>query len=248
MTFQEFCAILDAWPTSSQRPDEVILLDYKLEPFMAIVFCTNRFLETARLIFEESQRSGRVPWCWLDGTGKVIWQRLRILLLGGLTMNHTTALFSFSLAEKENTDALHFILECTSRAITTRYPGFTWSMGKFMSDGDPAMYNAAKRVWVAIVWLLCYWHAQRAMLKALKKVIPDRSTREEVHAAIRDVHLSWSTPVFKAGWVALRDYHPATPHYLEHAQKEYIDKRQGWHVGHSPVSRVAHRQSQELFV
>ena len=146
MTFQEFCAILDAWPTSSQLPDEVILLDYKLEPFMAFFFCTNRYLETARLIFEESQRSGQVPWCWLDGTGKVIWQRLRILLLGGLTMNHTTALFSFSLAEKENTDALHFILECTSRAITTRYPGFTWSMGKFMSDGDPAMYNAAKRV------------------------------------------------------------------------------------------------------
>ena len=42
-----------------------------------------------------------------------------------------------------------------------------------MSDGDPAMYNAAKRVWVA------------------------------------------------------------TPHHLAHAQKEYIDKRQGWHVGHS---------------
>ena len=156
MTFQEFCAILDAWPTSSQLPDEVILLDYKLEPFMAIVFCTKRFLETARLIFEECQRSGQVPWCWLDGTGKVIWQRLRILLLGGLTMNHTTALFSFSLAEHENTDALHFILECTSRAISTRYPGFTWSMGMFMSDGDPAMYNAAKRVWVAIGLFLCY--------------------------------------------------------------------------------------------
>ena len=98
------------------------------------------------------------------------------------------------------------------------------------------------------MWLLCYWHTQRAILNALKKVISDRSTREEVHAAIRDVHLSWSTPVFKAGWVALSDYYAATPHYLEHAQKEYIDKRQGWHVGHSPVSRVAHRQSQELFV
>ena len=144
MTYQEFCAILDACPWRSQLPDEVILLYSKLEPFVAIVFCTTRFLETARLIFEECERSGQAPWCWLDGTGKVIWQRLRIPLLGGLTMNHTTALFSFSLAEKENTDALHFILECTSRAISTCYPGFTWSMGKFMSDGDPAMYNAAK--------------------------------------------------------------------------------------------------------
>ena len=174
---------------------------------MAIVFLyesflVSCFLETARLIFEECQRSGQVPWCWLDGTGKVIWQRLRILLLGGPTMNHTTALFSFSLAEKENIDALHFILERTSRAISTRYPGFTWSMGKFMSDGDPAMYNAAKRVWVAIVWPVCYWHTQRAMLKALKKVISDRSTREKLHAAIRDVHLSWGTHIFKAGWVA----------------------------------------------
>ena len=67
-----------------------------------------------------------------------------------------------------------------------------------MSDGEPAMYNATKRVWVAIVWLLCYWHAQRAMVQALKKIISDRSTREEVHRAFRDVHLSWSTPVFKA--------------------------------------------------
>ena len=113
---------------------------------------------------------GQVPWCWLDGTGKVIRQRLRIVLLGSLTMNRTTTLFSFSLAEKENNDALHFILECTSCAISTCYPSFTWSMGKFMSDGDPAMYNAAKRVWVAIVWLRCYWHAQRAMPKALKKI------------------------------------------------------------------------------
>ena len=32
---------------------------------------------------------------------------------------------------------------------------------------------------------------------------------------------------------ALSDHYAATPHYLEHAQKEYIDKRQGWHVGHS---------------
>ena len=66
-------------------------------------------------------------------------------------MNHTTALFTVSLAKKENIDALHFNMECTSRAISTRSPGFTWSMGKFMSDGDPAMYNATKRVWVAIV-------------------------------------------------------------------------------------------------
>ena len=64
MTYQ-LCAILDAWPTSSQLPGEIILLDYKLNPFMAIVFCTNRFLETARLIFEECQRSSQVPWCWL---------------------------------------------------------------------------------------------------------------------------------------------------------------------------------------
>ena len=126
-----------AWPTTSQQPVQVMLLDYKLEPFMAIGFCKNCFLETTSLIFEKCQRSRQVPWCWLDGTGKMIWQRLRILLLGGLTMNHTTAFFSFSLARKKNTYALHFILECTSRAISTRFPSFTWSMGKFMSDGDP---------------------------------------------------------------------------------------------------------------
>ena len=57
MTYQESCAILDAWPTSIQLPDEVILLDYKLDHFMAIVFCTNRSLETAKLIFEECQQS-----------------------------------------------------------------------------------------------------------------------------------------------------------------------------------------------
>ena len=76
--------------------------------------------------------------------------------VGGLNMNHTTALFSFSLAKKENTDGLHFFRDCTSRASSTCYPGFTWSMGKFMSDGDPAIYNAAKRVWASLVCLLCY--------------------------------------------------------------------------------------------
>ena len=53
MTYYELCAILDAWPTSNQLPEEGILLDYKLDPFMAIVFSTNCFLETARLIVEE---------------------------------------------------------------------------------------------------------------------------------------------------------------------------------------------------
>ena len=131
-----------------------ILFPYSRDPRECrgdVAFQPSFFLETTRLIFEKCQQSGQVPWCWLDGTDKVIWQRLRFLLLGGLTMNHTTALFSFSIAEKENTDVLHFIRECMSRAICTRYPSFTRSMEKFMSDGDPAMYNAAKRVWVAIV-------------------------------------------------------------------------------------------------
>ena len=95
---------------------------------------------------------------------------------GGVTMNHTTALLSFSLVEKEYTAALHLISQCTRCAISTRFPGFTWSMGKFMSDGNPTMYNAAKRLCVAIVWHLWYWHPQRAMLKALNKVISHRST------------------------------------------------------------------------
>ena len=81
-----------------------------------------------------------MPWCWWDGTGKVIWQRLRILLLGARTMKHTAALFSFNLVEKQNTEALHFIIERTSRALCSGYLGFTWSMEKFMSDGDTVMY------------------------------------------------------------------------------------------------------------
>ena len=93
------------------------MFDYQLDPFMAMVFCTNRFLDTARLIFKECQRSSQVPWCWLDGTGKVIGQCLRILLFGGLTINHATVVFSFSLAQKDNIDALQLTLECTSRAI-----------------------------------------------------------------------------------------------------------------------------------
>ena len=131
----------------------------------------------------------------LDSTGKVTWQRLRIPLFWGLTMNHTAALFSFRLAEKENTDALHFILERKSRVICSRYPAFTSSRAKFMSDGDPTVFLAAKRMWVAIMWLLCFWHVQKAMLKALKKNTSDCTTKEEVHVAIRDMHVGWRKPV-----------------------------------------------------
>ena len=52
---QELATLLDAWPRSSDSPDEVILLDYCLTPFMAIVFTTNRFLETARIMYADEQ-------------------------------------------------------------------------------------------------------------------------------------------------------------------------------------------------
>ena len=99
MTMEELTTLLNAWPRSSDSPDEVVLLDYCLTPCMAIVFRTNRFLETARLIYAEQEQVGIPPWYWLDG--RVIWQRTRVLLLGGLTANHTSALYAFSLAEKE---------------------------------------------------------------------------------------------------------------------------------------------------
>ena len=70
-----------------------------------------------------------------------------------------------------------------------------------------------------------HWHVQREMVKALKKIISNRSAREEVHTTLRDMHLSWGTPVFKAGWYALSDHYAATPHCLAHAQKEYIASR-----------------------
>ena len=110
MTMEELTTLLNAWPRSSNSPDEVILLDYCLTPSMAIVFTTNRFLETARLVYAEQQQVGIPPWCWLDGTGRVIWQRTRVLLLGGLTANHTSALYAFSLAEKEKKESLQFTI------------------------------------------------------------------------------------------------------------------------------------------
>ena len=51
MTMEELTTLLNARPRSSDSSDEVIPLDYCLTPSMAIVFTTNRFLETARLIY-----------------------------------------------------------------------------------------------------------------------------------------------------------------------------------------------------
>ena len=177
---------------------------------------------------------GIPPWCWLDGTGRVIWQRTRVLLLGGLTANHTTAVFVFSLAEREKKQALHFTLQTAKNAMETRFPGFKWDLGMFMSDGAEEMINAARAVWLTILWLLCYWHAQKNMREHLKENIADKDLRPEVHANLRDLHLSWSTPVWQAGWVALEDHYSATPHYLDHAREQYIHKRSGWFVGQSP--------------
>ena len=61
MTIGEFTETLDAWPRSSDSPDEVILLDYRLTPFMSVVFTTNRFLETARSTYAEQQQMGIPP-------------------------------------------------------------------------------------------------------------------------------------------------------------------------------------------
>ena len=228
MTIGEFTETLDAWPRSSDSPDEVILLDYRLTPFMSVVFTTNRFLETARLIYAEQQQMGIPPWCWLDGTGRVIWQRTRVLLLGGLTANHTTAVFVFSLTEREKKEALHFTLQTAKNAMETRFPGFKWDLGMFMSDGAEEMINAARAVWLTILWLLCCWHAQKNMREHLKENVADKDLRPEVHANLRDLHLSWSTPVWQAGWVALEDHYSATPHYLDHAREQYIHKRRKW--------------------
>ena len=45
-----------------------------------------------------------------------------------------------------------------------------------MSNGDPGMNKAARQLWAEIVWLLCCYHKQRAMLKALNTIGADRST------------------------------------------------------------------------
>ena len=38
----------------------------------------------------------------------------------------------------------------------------------FMSDGADEMINAARAVWVTVLWLVCYWHAQKNMRENLK--------------------------------------------------------------------------------
>ena len=47
--------------------------------------------------------------------------------------------------------------------------------------------------------------------------------------------MSWSKEVFEAGWQALQVKYVDTPMYLEHARAEYIDQRENWYVGSSPV-------------
>ena len=220
--------MLNAWPRSSDSLDEVILLDYCLTPSMAIVFTTNRFLETARVIYAEHQQVGIPPLCWLDGTGRVIWQRTRVLLLGGLTANHTSALYVFSLAEKEKKESLQFTLQTTKNAIEARFPGFSWDMAMFMGDSADEMINAARAVWITVIWLLCYWHAQKNTRENLKDHVAIPELRPQVHGNLRDLHLSWATNVFQTGWVVLEDHYCATPQYLDHARKEYRQKWTGW--------------------
>ena len=72
------------------------------------------------------------------------------------------------------------------------------------------------------------------MREHLKENVADKNLRPEVHANLRDLHLSGSTPVWQAGWIALDDNYSATPHYLDHAQEQYIHNRSGWSVGQSP--------------
>ena len=105
MTMEELTTLLNAWPRSSGSPDEVILLDYCHTSSMAIVFTTNRFLETATLIFVEQHQVGIPPCCTIDGTGRVIWQRTRVLLLGGLTT--TTPRLSMHSASRRRKKESH---------------------------------------------------------------------------------------------------------------------------------------------
>ena len=136
--------------------DEVVLLHCCLTPFVAIVFTTKHFLETAQLIYTEQQQNGIPPLCWLDGMRRVIWQRTCVLLLGGLTANHTLALCAFNLAETEPKESLLFTLQTAKNAMDARFPGFSWDMAMFMSDCVAKMINAARAVWLTFLCLPCY--------------------------------------------------------------------------------------------
>ena len=104
----------------------------------------------------------------------------------------------------------------------------------FMSDGADEMINAARAVWLTVLWLLCYWHAQKNMRENLKDHVAILELRPQVHGNLLDPHLSWSTPVFQAGWVALEDHYYATPEYLDHAREKHRQRQSGWFVVQSP--------------
>ena len=72
------------------------------------------------------------------------------------------------------------------------------------------------------------------MRENLKDHVAIPELRPQVHGNLRDLHLSWATNVFRTGWVALEDHYCATPQYLDHAGKEYKQKRTRWFVGQSP--------------
>ena len=79
-----------------------------------------------------------------------------VLLFGGITASCTTALYAFSLAERQKTEALQFTPQTAKNATEASFPRFSWDMGMYMSDGADEMINAAYAVWLVVIWLVCH--------------------------------------------------------------------------------------------
>ena len=236
VTVGQLETILADLPTApeGQESDSLLLIGKRLDPHMCLVFSTPAWLHNLRL----QELEGKATWVWTDGTGKVIWQKCRILLLGVLTTAHTISPVALAIARTEKAEAYGFLLSSTKVAVESLHPGWTWDLKYLMSDGDKGIIAAARLIWALITWLQCYYHVQRNLKRELGKGPRkglSQEVKDEVDSAFRTLHVSWSKEVFEAGWQALQVKYVDTPMYLEHARAEYIDQRENWYVGSSPV-------------
>ena len=110
---EEAVKLLPTTAAGQEDPNTVLLLEKVYDPQFCVVFSSPAWLRNVRLQGLES----KTCWAWVDGTGKLIWQKCRILILGSLTTTHKVLVYALAIAPEENKEAYTVLFRAVNNAV-----------------------------------------------------------------------------------------------------------------------------------
>ena len=98
----------------------------------------------------EAASSSCLVWLAIDGTGRTICEKQRLLLLCTLTASHIRVIIAIAAVSMES----KFVLCSFMQMVRDRMPGFDWDVAYAMRDGALGIGRPAFKVWTNLKsWL-----------------------------------------------------------------------------------------------